>query len=44
MRLNQSPDPGFGGIQFNTALKLSGIWQGIKDSFGGIQFNTALKQ
>ena len=33
----------FGGIQFNTALKLStDYWTGGQ-GFGGIQFNTALK-
>ncbi len=33
----------FGGIQFNTALKLVSDGNGGYRSFGGIQFNTALK-
>ena len=33
----------FGGIQFNTALKLLTFYKGEKMRFGGIQFNTALK-
>ena len=34
---------GFGGIQFNTALKLVKTLFALPLSFGGIQFNTALK-
>ena len=35
---------GFGGIQFNTALKLRKKDMFLLRGFGGIQFNTALKQ
>ncbi len=34
----------FGGIQFNTALKLDPLAKELLRGFGGIQFNTALKQ
>ena len=34
---------GFGGIQFNTALKNIGQYTDFTSGFGGIQFNTALK-
>ena len=37
------PEECFGGIQFNTALKLSVIVRPTCLRFGGIQFNTALK-
>ena len=35
---------GFGGIQFNTALKPDKDDDKMISGFGGIQFNTALKQ
>ena len=35
---------GFGGIQFNTALKLMFRKELHLIGFGGIQFNTALKR
>ena len=34
----------FGGIQFNTALKLAIDSKDSQFCFGGIQFNTALKR